>query len=365
MAQRLNALDMKTTASPSNFQHGFSLVEILVGLVIGMFGVMIVLQVLSVNEAQKRTSTSGGDAQTSAMVSLAMIERDILSAGFGTPDIDCAIINAYNDTLTPPQFTLSARPLLIQANTPSSGSDQITIGRGSSALGSVPTTVQNNMPNSSSILRVNYGADFKAGDVVLISQSPKDCTVVQLTQDGQRTGTGNVSPAIGTQWDLQHNPTSAWNPPGGMNIFPTGGYTTGAIVYNMGQLENVRYYVSNNNLMYQDMTKPAVAGSNPSIVANGVISLKALYGRDTNSDGYADIFDITNPTGNREVVAVRIGILIQGSQYEKEMVSPASIVLWTSGSTNGPEISLSDEQRHYRYRTYNTIVPLRNILWNN
>ena len=113
------------------------------------------------------------------------------------------------------------------------------------------------------------------------------------------------------------------------------------------------------------MTKPAVAGSNPSIVANGVISLKALYGRDTNSDGYADIFDITNPTGNREVVAVRIGILIQGSQYEKEMVSPASIVLWTSGSTNGPEISLSDEQRHYRYRTYNTIVPLRNILWNN
>lgn len=356
---------MKTTAHTNNFQHGFSLVEILVGLVIGMFGILVVLQVLSVNEAQKRTSTSGGDAQSSAMISLAMIERDILSAGFGAPDIDCAVINAYNDTLTPPQFTLSARPLLIQVDTPSSGSDQITIGRGSSALGSVPTTIQNDMPNSSSILRVNYGATFKTGDIVLISQSPKDCTVVQLTQDGQKTGTGNVSPAIGTQWDLQHNPTSSWNPPGGQNIFPTGGYTTGAIVYNMGQLENIRYYVSNNNLMYQDMTKAAVAGSNPSIVANGVIALKALYGRDTNSDGYADVFDTTTPSNNKEVVAVRIGILIQGSQYEKEMVSPASIFLWKSGSTNGPEISLSNDQRHYRYRTYNTIVPLRNVLWNN
>lgn len=339
--------------------------EILVGLVIGMFGVMIVLQVLSANEATKRTSTSGGDAQTNATVSLTMIERDVLSAGFGSPNIQCSVINAYNSNFTPAQFTLSARPLLIETDTPAAGSDRITIGRGSSALGSVPVTIQNDMPSSSSILRVNYGADFKSGDLVLISQPPKDCTVVQLTQDGQKTGTGNISPAIGTQWDLQHNPTSDWNPPGGSNIFPAGGYTTGAIVLNMGQLENFRYYVANNNLMYQDMTKPVAAGSNPSIVANGVITVKALYGRDTNADGYADVFDTTAPSSNTDVVAVRIGILVQGTQYEKDMVSPASIVLWKVGSANGPSVTLSNDQRHYRYRTYNTIIPLRNVLWNN
>jgi len=351
-----NCLQLKRST-----QNGFSLVEILVGLVIGMFGIMIVLQVLSVNEAQKRAVTSGGDAQTSALVSLSMIERDMLSAGFGTPNIDCSVINAYNSNFTPSSFTLSARPLLIETDTPAAGSDRITISRGSSALGSIPVTIQNDMPSSSSILRVNYGASFSSGDMVLISQPPKACSVVQLTQDGQRTGTGNVSPAIGTQWDLQHNPTSVWNPPGGSNIFPTGGYTTGAIVLNMGQLENLRYYVQNNNLMYQDMTRASVAGSNPSVVATGVIALKALYGRDTNADGYADTFDTTAPINNKQVVSVRIGILVQGSQPEKEAVSPAQISLWNGG----PAINLTTDQQRYRYRTYNTVVPLRNVIWNN
>lgn len=343
-------------------QTGFSLVEILIGLVIGMFGILVVLQVLSVSEGQKRTVTSGGDAQTSAMVSLTMIERDVLSAGFGTPNIECAVINAYNSNFTPATFTLQARPLVIVAN--ALASDRITISRGSSALGSVPVTIQNDMPNSSSILRVNFGASFKTGDMVLLSQPPKDCTVVQLTQDGQKTGTGNVSPAIGTQWNLQHNPTSDWNPPGGSNIFPTGGYTTGATVLNMGQLENFSYYVENNNLMYRDSTRAEVAGSNPSIVVSGVIALKAQYGRDTNADGYADVFDNTEPTGanlNKQVVSTRIGILLQGSQFEKDLVSPASITLWNGG----PTIALTDDQRHYRYRTYNTVIPLRNVIWNN
>lgn len=340
--------------------HGFSLVEILVGLVIGMFGVLIVMQVFTVNEGQKRTATSAGDAQTGALVALTMIERDILSAGYGTPNIACSVINAYNDSFTPQDLTFSARPILIEANTPSSGSDRITIGRGNSPLGSIPVTIQNDMPNSSSILRVNYGASFTAGNMIIISQGTKDCSLVQLTQDGQKTGTGNVSPAVGTQWDLQHNPTSVWNPPGGHNIFPTGGYTTGAIVYNMGDLQNYQYYVQNGNLMFYDLTR-ASDSNNPTAVASNVVTLKAWYGRDTNGDGYVDAYDTTAPTDNKQVVAVRVGILIQGTQQEKTAVSPASISLWPSG----PSVSLTTDQQKYRYRTYNTIVPLRNVIWNN
>lgn len=345
-------------------QCGFSLVEILVGLAIGMFGILVILQVFSMHEGQKRSSTSTGDAQSSALVSLTMIERDISSAGFGASTMLCDTINAYNSNYTPPDFTLTGRPLLIEADTPAAGSDRITINRGSSALGNVPVTIQNDMPNSSSILRVNYGANFMAGDLVVISQPPQPCSLVQLTQDGQQTGTGNVMPAIGTQWNLQHNPTSPWNPPGGHNIFPPSGYTTGATVFNMGQIENFRYYVENGNLMYQQLSGNVTADNTPRVVADNVIALRARYGRDNNADGYADVFDYTVPGTNQQIVAAQIAILVRASQLEREMVSPAQIRLWEGDDDEG-EVALTAEQRRYRYRTYSTIVPLRNIIWNN
>jgi len=42
---------------------GFSLVEIMVGLTIGMFGILIMMQVFAIAEETKRTTTSGGDAR--------------------------------------------------------------------------------------------------------------------------------------------------------------------------------------------------------------------------------------------------------------------------------------------------------------
>ena len=43
---------------------GFSLIEIMVGLVISMLAIIVVLQVFSVFEARKRVVSNGGDAQT-------------------------------------------------------------------------------------------------------------------------------------------------------------------------------------------------------------------------------------------------------------------------------------------------------------
>jgi len=347
-------------------QQGFSLIEILVGLVIGMFGVMVVLQTMSYSESQKRTTTSGADAQSSGMVSLMMMERDLLNAGFGSSDIDCTVINAFNEDFTPQEFTFSSLPVLITVATPTAYTDKITISKSNSSLGGIPVTIQKEMPDSSAILNVNYGQSFKAGDLILISEPPKDCSIAQLTQDGQATGQANVNPSVGTQWNLQHNPTSVWNPPGGQNIFPTGGYGIGATVLNMGNFEVIEYYVENNNLMRKDNLQSTVAGSNPRIVANGVIALKALYGRDTNNDGYADEYVETQPVTNKEVVSVRIGILVQGLQYSKEPAASSPILLWKEGVASEPaKINLTEEQMHYRYRVYTSIVPLRNVIWNN
>lgn len=62
---------------------GFSLVEVLVGVVIGLIGILVMFQLLTVSQAQRRTTTSGGDAQQSGMISLYLLERDLRQAGYG------------------------------------------------------------------------------------------------------------------------------------------------------------------------------------------------------------------------------------------------------------------------------------------
>ncbi len=67
-------------------QRGMSLVELLVATVISLLGVLIIFQVFAVNEDVRRTTTSGSDEQTSGLMALMSLERDLRHAGFGIND---------------------------------------------------------------------------------------------------------------------------------------------------------------------------------------------------------------------------------------------------------------------------------------
>ncbi len=62
---------------------GFSLVEIMVAMVIGMLGVIVMMQVFAQFEGQKRTTTGGDDAISSGSIALYNLQRDIQQAGWG------------------------------------------------------------------------------------------------------------------------------------------------------------------------------------------------------------------------------------------------------------------------------------------
>jgi len=62
---------------------GFSLVDIMVGMVIALLGVIIIFQVFSVSEGIKRTTTSGGDALQNGASALFSLERSLKGAGYG------------------------------------------------------------------------------------------------------------------------------------------------------------------------------------------------------------------------------------------------------------------------------------------
>lgn len=90
-------------------QAGFSLVDIMVGMVLSLLGTIIIFQVFEVSERIKRTTTSGGDAQQNGAAALFALERGVRQAGYG--------INASDGAPLPLQLSASA------ANMP----DSITI----------------------------------------------------------------------------------------------------------------------------------------------------------------------------------------------------------------------------------------------
>ena len=69
--------------SSRHLERGLSLVEILVGVAIGMIGVVAIFQAVAVWTKHTQTTSSGGDAQIAGTLALFNIERDLKQAGHG------------------------------------------------------------------------------------------------------------------------------------------------------------------------------------------------------------------------------------------------------------------------------------------
>ena len=107
-------------------QGGFSLVEILVGLVIGMLAMLAIFQTLALFESQRRTTGEGAQMQQNGLAALYMLEQDIRLGGFGLIDngsMPCFNINAYGS----PQSIFQSIPVRIQDG--GTGSDTLITAR--------------------------------------------------------------------------------------------------------------------------------------------------------------------------------------------------------------------------------------------
>jgi len=360
---------MKATSLHKRNIRGFSLVELMVGIVVGLLTVLAIVESFTFFEGQKRTTIGGATAAENGLLASFIIERDARMAGFGMAGISCATINAHTTTPAAADFTLPSFSVTITQNTatlknPSTatvGTDTVEIIYSSSPFGSIPGIIQTDMPDSSYSLNVDNGVGFTQNQLILISQGTTDCALIQASADSIQTGTPNVT-GPGTQWNVPTATGAAFH----FNAvtFPAGGYTSGAKAMNMGNLVYRRYYISNNNLMVDELTTTGTSAGAlaTQTLVNGIISMKAHYGNDTGTDGYVDAWGYTAPTSNDKLVALRIGLLARVGVYEKTVVTPSTTIsLWPSG----PTATITTDEQHYRYKSFYTTIPLRNTIWNN
>lgn len=354
-----------------------SLVELLVAAAIGLIASVVIFQVFAVFEGQKRTTTSGGEAQTNGTLALFTLERELRQAGYGINNLDflgCSILGWDEQTGGGTAFTLQLVPVVITqgaGSTPgvAGGPDTISLMYGTGDLMPTPASISQNMPSPSAVFKVANRYGFKDGDLVIAAEVGKDCTLAQVSGlPGTPGSTENVIHDSGNYTDPSSGaqvPTR-YNKPAGLGV----SYTTTGKLFNLGALPvNNVYSVVSAQLQRQQLLG-APPGAVPAALYDNIVQIQAQYGKDTDSDNILDTFDEVTPTSAAlwaQVIAVRLAVVARSGLYEKEEVSPATIRLWEDSAvpptTTGPVWTLTADERHYRYKVFQTVVPIRNMIW--
>lgn len=345
---------------------GFSLVEIMVGMVIGLISTIIVMQVFALFEGQKRTSTSGSDAQTNGGIALYTIERDMRMAGYGFADaIGCALNRSFNGTAL---ASLTLIPVAIGDGAGGNGSDTVTILASNKSSWSVPVRVITNHSQAATQFNTNATVGIAQGDLLiayeLIGGVPA-CTLFQVD---------NTDPVLNP---IDHA-AGSWN--GNSAIFPASGYSTDALLLNTGSFLSHTYSLdTNGNLLLADYASASNTNSSQ-ILSPDLVSLQAEYGFDTRAgvqtDGQVDTWsavmidaDASGITGNagdvQRIFAVRFAIVARSGLMEKPLPDGTCTTTTASPVWAGGAIDLTTlaNWQCYRYKTFETVVPLRNMLW--
>ena len=349
-------------------QHGFSLIEILVGMAIGLIGIVLINQAQIVFEGYKRSTAGAGESQVNGALALFAIERDLRMAGAGIANsqaFNCTYLNwYYNGTYSQPP-TASTLPVLymppVRIITGIGVPDQIYVFSSSSTDRVMPGTLNQGASTFVTDLAVDNPYGFATNDFIAI-QTGTSCYMTRVVADP--TTTGNR---------LRHDNStgSLYNPSSG-GSFP--GISSGSLIFNLGSAPVMRTYsISSNNLLATDALDIATGGT-ADTVANDIVDMRAQYGMDDGSgggaanDGVVDQFTATTPTtsaGWQQVLAIRIGVLARSQAYQRPdppgsaCTTTTAAPTWTGGTFTTPETIPSC----YRYSVFETVVPLRNMIW--
>lgn len=398
--------------------RGFTLVELMIAMVLGLVTTLIVAQVMINADAQNRRTTSGSDAQINGASALYMLSQNIQSAGYGlighSGERGCPI----NWPAAPNASTSGDLRLTpIEIITPAAEAAKpvaernIIIRTMSSGASDFST------PRKLSTATVNVSAGFTAASTLglqansLLMASRRDwsgtsswCLVFEAG------AVDETSRLITAAADSLGDDAAAVTPPGGFRDDTTS-------LVNLGPWPDLREYRLNpaNNVLEMRRFDRSSLNWVTEELARGIVRMVAYYGMDDNNDGRVDRFTQTSPNdgsaGWSRVINIRLAVVARSDRVERPEQVDGQVryatnagLSWvvgatgTAGAIDGAEsctttegedggsvasvqqclpISLGAEPaanngvlaadpadwRNYRYKLFDTVIPLRNQVW--
>lgn len=400
---------MKTSIA----ERGFTLIELLIGLVLGMIATLAIFATLSSFESQRRTTGTGVDMQQNGLLALYSLEQDIRMAGFGLIDaskksLPCRKINAY---LGGSNSVFNGAPLVIEPDAVV-GNDIIAINRLNSDTGGIVTggeAAKVTIPFAAvGDITVDTSIAIRANDFLLAAQPGLDCTLLKAS----------VAPPDPTHVTV----AAAGNAGGvasGVPAFPSYGTAGSAVLINLGpnaasaptatilgsiadsslnpRFVTTRYRIQRNvaNNSFE-LQRSADNWNTNSVVAANIVNVSAQYGIadappggggcattpaigvvcasqkvthwvDTagNDSAGTNWLDPSTEAGIKRIKAIRIAIVARSAQ-KADCATTASAPIWFDNPAIDLEtVTGSADWTCYRYKVYQTVIPLRNVIWGN
>ena len=362
--------------------RGLSLVELMVGMLISLICVLGMISAFSIYEARKRTVTSGSDAQQNGLYSLFELERQIRTAGSGlTQGFNYGLwgcsITAYSGnarklpsaTAMPAVFAawpsatpvkMRAVPVLIAAGGSDAAGhakpDTLAIVGGNPAITVFRATVTGAAGTSAITLDNSFG--FATDDYVLATTSAGECSLAKI--------------ASASSSATQLNLSAADTPPTGLSV--------NGNVFDLGPRPALGLYgidsAASTLIAYDALGRDGAA---PVTIADGIVQLKALYGIDSDGDDVVDSW--VQPTGDwsidklsadqgaaaaafAKIKAVRIAVVAQSLLPERTADLKGAPTLTLFGDLATDLHYTVGLQPQYRYKVYDTVIPIRNAIIN-
>lgn len=336
---------------------GFGLAEIMVALVIGLITTLVIMQVMTNFEGQKLATGGNADAQTNGSIALYTMQRQIQIAGYGLPvfshqnqPLHCDPSPTIDDDGDAATAEIGISPIaIVDGGNGAGASDRIVIHSGNSATGGLPITISNVVGND---LSMSNNLGCQVNDIALITKGTS-CAMTKVTAI---TGTTQVS------------------------LQSAAGAAVGATLGCMTGWHETEYRVSGTSLL---------ENGSPSV--SGIVNIQAQYGISDAPDSnqvtaWVDASGATwgAPTidNRNRIKAIRIAVVARNGLLEKDAVTapcssltsdkPGGLCAWAGTAANpAPAIDLSKTAdgkdnpnwQRYRYRVFETIVPLRTMIW--
>lgn len=387
-------------------QAGLSIVEMMVGMVVGLVASLVIMQSFSSSETYRRNLSGTGDALQSAAIAAQRLDMLIQEAGSGLARggqwvWGCRLLvtqsgnavlpspSGYPSPFSSVPQTLRAVPAAIVNG--GSGSDVIMMMAGDSAAGNQGKGFSSATGDSLVVQSPTIGMGLKSSapasnfDLILavphLPTDPGDCRVVQASNT-------MVAPTVVNDASLGLKVVT-FN-----KLIPLNTATYGAVdasiysgkkgvAYHLGLRDSPNFAMlgvnSDSELVQYDLLKRI----DPQIIGENIFLIKARYGLDNGVGGdindnavdewvapsesgwtFADLMDGKRATQQRigYIKALRIAMVVRSSQPITTPAPLTSIELFQDlGSTRRFSRTLSTEEQRYQYQTYEWVIPLRSM----
>lgn len=337
-------------------QQGVSVVEMLVGIAVGLLVALAAAGTVQMFSASQRQGMAVGGSAMNAATTMAMLKHDISAAGLGFFGNGAALCHTMN---------LSLGNVPVQNNTPFSpvnvtrsggNNDTLELAFGTQVAAGATVYVDGYSDGTTAFLKSYVPASAPETVVLAASSASPLCQVRTVTQVVPSTPTSPQQLVFQTSGLYNSNAVGFTVP-----------FTTpdGGQVALLGNLVMNKYSVVNGDLKVSRLD-----GSETTLVRD-VVSFRVQYGvsagaGDPTLSSWVDASSFGKPTPATitQIRAVRLGLVTRNAQREKAPDSGSCNATRVQPALFGADIPAADlptDWACYRFRTATVVVPMRNI----